>query len=198
MLLAHGFFRLTRLCCLQRSATEPVAPPRADIRYRPYNESLHSAFLSVIMGSYDGSMDCPELSGARTPEEILAGHRAQGQFDPSRWLLAERDGRWVGCLLLATWASLGALEIAYVAVLPHARRQGLGRELTRQAVREAATAGLRVVTLTVDERNRAASRMYEQEGFSPWDELDCYILILDPADGRTDRRPQAAESATTA
>ena len=35
--------------------------------------------------SYVDTMDCPELCGMRATADILASHKATGEFDPSLW-----------------------------------------------------------------------------------------------------------------
>lgn len=152
-----------------------------------YRPQLHEAFLDALQSSYKGSLDCPELTGLREIQEVFDSHKAQGRFTPNHWLLAQKEGTTVGCLLLAGLPEYDALEIAYVAVLPHARGQGLGRELTRKALFLGETAGVQLISLAVDVRNDPAQRVYRAEGFAPWDERDAYLLLLDPADGKFDR-----------
>lgn len=188
VLRAAGFRRLTHLVYLSRrtsgSVLAGIPAPMPGLEFHSYRPPLHQDFLQTLGQSYEGSLDCPELNGMRTLEEIFEGHRTQGEFDPGRWFLARRNGRWAGCLLMVGLPAHRALEIAYVAVLPHARRHGIGRELVRRAVREGITASVDFVTLAVDGRNEPARRMYESEGFEPWDCRDAYLLLLDPADGR--------------
>jgi ribosomal protein S18 acetylase RimI-like enzyme len=186
---AAGFFHLACLRYLRHNLRHK--PPESQIdslEYETYCPELHEAFLEVLARSYQDSLDCPELTGVRQPQEIFDSHRSQGEFDPNRWLLVRQDDDWIGCLLLVGLTELSALEVAYIAVLPEARGRGIGRELTRLAVREATAAGVNMLTLAVDDRNVPALRMYESEGFEQWDERDAYLLLLDPADGRFDRR----------
>ena len=189
MFLASHFFHLAHLVYLRRPLAGCQLPaPQTEIEYVCYRPRWHEAFLDVLGRSYQGSLDCPEINGARMLEEIIESHRAQGQFDPQRWFLARRQGQWVGCLLLAGLPDFNALEIAYVAVLPEARGTGLGRELTRKALREGIAARMDLLTLAVDARNQPARQMYAREGFEPWDERDVYLRILDPADGKLQRK----------
>lgn len=190
--LASGFRRLTRLVYLQRFVDDvPIAPPKSDLEFIAYEPARHTEFLAVLDRSYHDTRDCPELNGVRSLEEIFASHKAQGEFNPDHWLLAHRGGDYVGCLLLAGLPSIQAVEIAYVAVLPEARGGGLGRELTRHAFRLAKSAGAQIVTLAVDGRNEPARKMYESEGFEPWDARDVYLLILESA-----RRQTGSKSTT--
>jgi hypothetical protein len=53
-------------------------------------------FHETLMRTYEGPGDCPELCGLRTADEVVAGYRAQGQFDPGNWWLAGAGGAPVG------------------------------------------------------------------------------------------------------
>lgn len=186
---AEGFFHLAHLIYLRRpSNLRPIPAPPAEIEYVSYQPDRRVDFMQVLERSYEASHDCPQLTGARSMEDILESHRAQGVFDPNHWFLARRDGHWVGCLLLAGLPEYNALEVAYVAVLPEARGEGMGRELIHQAIRVCQLVGVDIVTLAVDSRNVPARKLYEDEGFTEWDRRDAYLLLLDPADGIFDRR----------
>jgi ribosomal protein S18 acetylase RimI-like enzyme len=189
LMLAHGFHRVARLTYLQRSVVGlELPPPSSAIEYVTFSDDTREDFVRALAASYVGSMDCPEIDGARDPAEVLESHRNQGEFRPEWWFLAKIAGQAAGCLLLVGLPEYRALEIAYVAVLPPFRGRGLGRELTRKALREASAAGVEFVTLAVDSRNRPALDMYAAEGFSAWDERDACLLMIDPLDGRLDRR----------
>ena len=56
---------------------------------------------------------------------------------------------------------------AIVAVMPAARRRGIGRTLVREMLARAETRGLSFVTLEVREHNDAAIALYAGEGFLP-------------------------------
>ena len=57
-------------------------------------------------------------------------------------------------------------EIVMLAVLPTARRRGLGQRLLGQAMAHAAGAGARAMFLEVAESNRAAQALYAAAGFT--------------------------------
>src|SRR5207245_274261 len=67
-------------------STIPAAPASA-ARCEPLSEANEAAFRDVLVQSYEGTLDCPELNGVRTIGEILAGYRAAGPFSPERWWL---------------------------------------------------------------------------------------------------------------
>ncbi len=66
-------------------------------------------------------------------------------------------------------------DISYVGVVPEARRQGVGRELTRKALRDAQAAGAARVTLAVDVRNQPARSLYQSLGFELFDQREVYL-----------------------
>jgi mycothiol synthase len=181
-----GYFHLTQLVYARRSVEpdEKVAPTPTDVEFVPYKPEFHTDLLRVLDESYRESLDCPELTGLRTLDDVFASHRGHGEFMAERWLLARQSNQWVGCLLLSAGPSDRAIEISYVAVLPHARGKGLGKIFTREAIRRAHAEGFEAVVLAVDGRNMPALAMYEDEGFIPWDIREIYLLVLDPADGR--------------
>ena len=63
-------------------------------------------------------------------------------------------------------AIMDEAEILTLAVLPDARRQGLGRDLLRAAMRRAAETDARTMFLEVAEDNGAARRLYTSQGFT--------------------------------
>ncbi|MGE0555623.1 MAG: ribosomal protein S18-alanine N-acetyltransferase [Gemmatimonadales bacterium] len=79
--------------------------------------------------------------------------------------IAEGPEGLAGYLLARTIA--GETEILNLAVLPGARRAGLGRRLLELGLADAARAGARSVYLEVRESNEAARRLYEGAGFRP-------------------------------
>jgi [ribosomal protein S18]-alanine N-acetyltransferase len=81
------------------------------------------------------------------------------------YLVAESDdGEILGDGGLMTIAETA--QIVTVGVLPHARRQGIGRVLIQALVAEARRRQAEEVLLEVRIDNDAAQRLYESEGFS--------------------------------
>jgi ribosomal protein S18 acetylase RimI-like enzyme len=182
-----GYLHLTQLVYARRSIdpleSMPISPP--DVEFVPYADSLQRDLFSIMEQSYRQSLDCPELTGVRTMEDVFASHQGHGTFDPRRWFLVRRQNKWIGCLLLSAGDGDKVIEISYVALLTEARGQGLGRVLTRQAIRRAQDEGFEAVVLAVDGRNTPALAMYEDEGFTPWDIREVFWRVLDPADCRS-------------
>ena len=115
----NGFAHVTQLWFLRhdlRALTQPGSPMRLD--YRTYDPADPSAFHQTLQRTYEDTLDCPELNGARDVAEVVAGHRGLGRFDPGRWFLAQADGEPVGVLLLMEAVEAGDWEISYVGVVP--------------------------------------------------------------------------------
>jgi [ribosomal protein S18]-alanine N-acetyltransferase len=82
------------------------------------------------------------------------------------YLVAESDdGEILGDGGLLTLAETA--QIVTVGVLPHARRQGVGRILVQALIDEARRRRADEVLLEVRVDNVAAQKLYESEGFSP-------------------------------
>jgi GNAT superfamily N-acetyltransferase len=89
-----------------------------------------------------------------------------------RYLVAERDGRVVGSLLLtlewSDWRDGWFWWIQSVYVAPQARRAGVFRALHAAVLEQARAAGDVVgVRLYVEDHNAAAQRTYESLGMAP-------------------------------
>jgi ribosomal protein S18 acetylase RimI-like enzyme len=114
--------------------------------------------------SYEGTLDCPELAGLRTLSDIVASHRAVGEFDRRLWWLVERSGSPEGCVLLNRCGQQRCVELVYVGLAPGLRGLGLGALLLEAGI--AASAQLeRELRCAVDVRNDPARRMYARHGF---------------------------------
>jgi ribosomal protein S18 acetylase RimI-like enzyme len=134
-------------------------------------------FRQTLPRTYQDTLDCPEVNGVRTLDEVFEGHRAQGVHDPARWWLALEGDRPVGVLLLTAVPELEAWDVAYVGVVPEARRRGWGRELMHKALRAAHASDAAQLTLSVDARNRPAWSLYLDLGFEPFDQREVYLAI---------------------
>lgn len=162
--------RLAEATPISASSPELVNPPEgaawpAGIGVRRYKPGVDDRRLcEALERSYVDTRDCPELAGLRSMDDIVAAHRAVGEFDPSLWWLVERDGAGEGCVLLNRCAGQRCVELVYIGLAPAVRGLGLGRLLLRQAI--AASAGLeRELRCAVDARNEPAGRLYDALGF---------------------------------
>ena len=98
-LLRQGFRHVTRIHQLQHVLGDLPPSSASPLRFVTFQTSHYRDFTDVLGRTYEGTLDCPELNGRRTIDEIIAGHQAEGKFDPARWWLAFLDAQPVGVML---------------------------------------------------------------------------------------------------
>lgn len=174
-LVRQGFARVTRLHYLQHHLERFDDGPD-DLRVEPFRDE--ALFRAALGRTYEGTLDCPELNGVRSLDDVLAGYRAAGPFDPNRWWLAYRDGRPAGVVVLTEIPEGPAWDLSYLGVVPEARGRGVGRGLVRRVLRAAREADVTRVLLAVDERNTPARRLYASLGFEESDVRDVYLFFF--------------------
>jgi ribosomal protein S18 acetylase RimI-like enzyme len=173
MFIDAGFSELAVLSYLERPLSRTAPPPApqwpAGVRVRvdPYREELVDVLATILERSYEDTLDCPGLHGLRRTEDIIAGHRATGKFDPSLWTLLWADDEPAGVVLINPFPGHRTCELVYIGLAPFARRRGLGRQLLRHGLRRLQGRRERSITLAVDERNTPALALYDAEGFKP-------------------------------
>jgi ribosomal protein S18 acetylase RimI-like enzyme len=189
-----GMPRVTELLYLERDTALPFAaarhvgspregPGRAvpglHLEWQPFQPALEAQFRNVLQATYIGSLDMPELDGARGLDDIMESHRAAGRFDPGRWQLGHVPGRpeAASVLLLAEVPSRPAWEVVYLGLTPPARGHGLGRAVVGHAL-ELARAHVGRLELAVDCRNVPATRLYRSTGFVVRDRRAVHLAIL--------------------
>lgn len=162
----HRFERLAELIYLQtttrRATAAPVLP--AGYRWTTYSDETHPMFARTIAASYERSLDCPALAGRRDIEDIVAGHRAAGEFHPDLWFLLTEDKQPLGVVLLAPATPTESMELVYLGLVPGARGHGIGDVLMRQALFATHAFGLPMLTLAVDAGNGPALKLYFRHG----------------------------------
>lgn len=176
-LLRNGFRRVTSLRYLRHNLARVSSQPSSPLRYQTFRESDPALFSATLERTYEGTLDCPELNGLRTMDEIITGHRAQGKHDPDRWWLAFVDDAPVAVLLLAEIPEWHGWDLSYLGVVATARRRGIARNLALKAIWEARHAGQSKLTLSVDQRNFPAQNLYQRLGFVPYDHRDVYLAL---------------------
>jgi len=178
-LLRNGFRHITALWYLrhERELSPSWLGTPSRLTLQTYEEADRDLFHTTLWRTYEGTLDCPEVAGMRTLEDVLTGHKAQGAFDPSLWWLGRAGTDPVGVLLVAATAEPPVWEVAYVGVVPEARRQGFGRELLLRALLEARAAEVDEFFLTVDGRNHAAWALYRSLGFTTFDKREVFLAL---------------------
>lgn len=173
---AAAFRRLTLLNYLERDARHPwVEPPEpAAAHWLAYAAETEASFAATVHATYSGSCDCPEIGPLRPIDDVLAGHRAAGRFDPRLWELALVADAPAGCILLSEVGD-DLLEVVYMGVVPAWRGRGVGDLLLRRALWHARARRRARVTLVVDERNAPALRAYARLQFRSVAERVVYL-----------------------
>ncbi len=162
-----GFRFLAELIYMQRDAASlfSTGSPLPRLSWVTYSEERHALFAETVAATYEDSLDCPGLAGLRTIEDVMASHRAAGEFDARRWFLATDGDVPAGVLLLNRVPGRDALDVVYMGLVAHYRKRGLGREVLHQAVKTARDHGFEQITLAVDAANTPALRLYRGCGF---------------------------------
>src|SRR5690606_20330057 len=82
-----------------RNVRPPALP--AGCSWETYSPATHQTFIQTIQQTYVDSLDCPALTGLRHMEDVIASHKASGDFDPNQWFLLYHQQTPVAVLLLA-------------------------------------------------------------------------------------------------
>ncbi len=174
-LVRHGFRSVTRLTHLLRAGGQLSLPPEpsADIQFEPVND--YAEFGATLMSTYEGTLDVPEACADRPAADVLAGYQANQPDPPLWWLARDPAGVPVGVVLLTHVGTPGVLELGYLGVVPAARGRGVGAALLQHAVRSAAAVGVHDLSLSVDERNEPALRLYHRHGFRSYQWQRVYL-----------------------
>jgi mycothiol synthase len=161
-----GFEQLAELLYLQRTVPPAMKMPEIPARYelRTYSPQTHAQFAETILRSYEQSQDCPALNGRRGIEDIIAGHKATGDFDPKRWMLMYDESGPVAVMLLNRSPHSDGVELVYLGLVPEARGHGVGDLMMRVALASIAKDGRCQVSLAVDARNTPALKLYYRHG----------------------------------
>ncbi len=164
----QGFSEIAELNYLHgpapRSAQGAVLPK--EMRLENYSPQMHELFGRAILESYKESLDCPALTGVRDIEDVIAGHKATGEFDATLWHILIENSKALGVLLLSRVIGADSLELVYLGLSPEARGRGLGDLLMRQAMLQVNQQGRRRLSLAVDRRNNPALKLYYRFGLA--------------------------------
>jgi ribosomal protein S18 acetylase RimI-like enzyme len=192
-LIRGGMPRVTELVYLDRDTMTPLPPAAGPGRrggpvereacptfdWQPYGPVTEAEFRSVLAATYVGSLDMPELEGARNLDDILDAHRAAGMFAPERWQLGRIPGEpdSAAVLLLAEPSGRDAWEVIYLGLTPAARGRGFGLTVLDHAL-DLARSHVPRLELAVDVRNIPAVRLYRTAGFTICDRRAVHLALL--------------------
>ncbi len=178
LLTAGEFQQLAKLAYLTvDSRLFPTERPSGQLKFQPAAGAEPQRLGALLLSTYKGSLDCPQLNGVRDSSDVLEGYREQGTFAPEQWFFVQRAGQDVGALILTMHSDSGNWELVYMGLVPEARGSGLGREILDFAMWQASQGGAERLVLAVDETNRYAREMYERAGFVAWDYRTVYARL---------------------
>jgi ribosomal protein S18 acetylase RimI-like enzyme len=163
----------------QQQQQTPQFPPHWQLVN--YSSQTHALFADTIARSYESSLDCPALNGRRTIDDVIEGHKATGQFDPTLWFALRGDGAQPssgrgggsagssggggrGVLLLNPTTTGDSVELVYLGLPRESRGRGISDQLMRIAMSSARVRGFGALSLAVDSRNAPALRLYYRHG----------------------------------
>lgn len=179
--LDGGFVKLCDLEIMESSVQKDQnADYGGKVIWLPFGQETAERFGEVILMSYEGTEDCPELSGLRTKKEVLDGHRYSGLFEPRGWWLMQYEGRDAGVVLLnRTEEVRSRLDLVYMGLASWARGRGLGRAILGKAFDVACQLNKKVIRLAVDRKNGPALKLYNRFGFLPVARQEILAVIND-------------------
>lgn len=115
------------------------------------------------------------LGWSWTPQRVVRSIRDR----ESNVIVAERDGRVIGFGLMKYLEEEAHLLL--FAVMPSARRNGVGSALLRWLVDTALVAGIGTIDLEVRARNAAGRAFYRRAGFAEQEVIDGYYRGVEAA-----------------
>src|SRR5262245_44710689 len=103
----HGFRRVTQVSHMRREI-DPLrdrAPEGIPATLAFAVEGSDADFEVILNGTYEGSLDCPEVTGTRTPGELVEGFHGSSQEGPDRrpiecWYFIKNGEARAGVILL--------------------------------------------------------------------------------------------------
>ena len=124
---------------------------------------------AIVQQTYESTQDCQFVQGLRSIDDVLAGYKAVGIYDASRWFLVSRSEsegnvRDVGCLLLTEHPAEKNWELIYFGVVPLCGAR-LGIEIVRQAQWLTCRSRAERFAPAVDAANSPAIAVYAAAGF---------------------------------
>lgn len=162
-----SFQRLAILNYMERSRshTQITRNTPDHVRFIPMTEQTDAVLGTVLLETYEGSLDCPIIHGLRDIQDIIDGHRGNDHYDAQLWFIAEVENKSAGVLLLNHIQDLQCMELAYLGVAPWARTRGVGNALMQLAIEQSLARDVPRITLAVDAENTPAIHLYKKWNF---------------------------------
>lgn len=176
---ATGFLELAVLACMERGNSRAPSQPSLPEGVTLGSEHVARDLGALLRETYEETLDCPGLAELRSDDDILAGHRRGGRYDPNLWTVLQIHGRDAGAALLNRLPASSSVELTYLGLAKWARGQGLGAVLLDAALHRASSVPERLVSLAVDERNTPAERLYRSRGFRTVSRRRAFAIRVD-------------------
>lgn len=162
-----GFRFITRMEYLARRLTLPdrTPSPEGELRFVPVDDT--QTIGTILVSTYEGSLDVPELNDTRTADEILLGYATHSDDAPPRWYRIDHGTQPIGVLMLSPGNRPDIVDLGYLGLVPLARGKGLGKPVVAGIIGLAARMGTEWLTVSLDERNTPASKVYRRHRFGP-------------------------------
>ena len=183
-----GMPKLATLLYLRRAM--PRADEFADLQdlpegvelsgYRPGRDE--AALHDVLPRTYEGTLDCPELSNTRLPSDVVTSHRSAGAWTPGLWWFVRVGETVEGVALFNPIPDQDSVELVYFGITPNIRGQSLGYKLLRHATARLVGRSERWVTCACDERNAPALGMYTRFGMREHERRIAHVRVIGGAD----------------
>ena len=178
-LQTSGFWRAADLLYLAaEAACFPTDPPELPFQLESFQDHQTQRLIELIDRTYAGTLDCPRIDGMRSTADVVAGHRAVGDFRPERWQFARLDGHDIGCLLVNVHGEIKHAELVYLGLVSEVRGRGFGRLLSQRALWLARQSQCDRLVLAVDAANAPAIAAYRAVGLSIWDRKALWVRSL--------------------
>ena len=150
----------------------------SSVTLRPVETEDYPLLRAVYASTRDDELALVPWDDAQREEFLRQQFDAQDayyreNYDNTRFDVIEVDGRPAGRLYIARWED--EIRIVDIALLPELRGFGVGTELLRDLLDEAAAAGKRL-TIHVEKLNRARA-LYERLGFTEAADRGVYVLM---------------------
>lgn len=160
-------------------ATRTMQPslPRGELRLVIQAvPSSHSELPALLLRTYEGTFDLPELNGTRTASDIISAYETGWNDETPLWFLATHNGVSVGVLMLSLQPDR-TIELTYLGLVSEARGRGFGEEILQYALDRATVEMAYAIHLSIDARNAPAIRLYRKHGFAETARRKVYLAI---------------------
>jgi ribosomal protein S18 acetylase RimI-like enzyme len=179
-LLRHGFAHVAQILYLEHDLQAlpavPVSP--LPVHCEPYGSANETPFRAALARTYESTLDCPELNGVRSIDEILASYQAARAGRQGPWWLIRAGDNPIGVVIITELSEAGVWDFSYIGIVPEHRGKGVARIAACRALAAAHAASAHQMVLAVDVRNSPARRLYQSLGFVEREIRDVYLHFL--------------------